>query len=146
MKPGRTHWPRSWRHPCTLKSVEGAQCFFFPAGVDKTISLVSVQEALFCTYVSVNIGCFLPYALMSYDHITQTHTIIGTYQTNMHRFHRSNAAAHTPCVCDTPMCAVLLWLVVFVGVSLIICSSTQVQQKQIVLYKHRVQQRSYKTY
>ena len=33
----------------------------------------------------------------------------------MHRSHRSNAAAHTPCVCDTPIRAVLLWLVVFVG-------------------------------
>ena len=33
---------------------------------------------------------------------------------NMHRFHRTNAAAHTPGVRDTPMCAVLLWLVVFV--------------------------------
>ena len=34
----------------------------------------------------------------------------------MHRSYRSNAAAHAPYVCDTPMCAVILWLVVFVGV------------------------------
>ena len=34
---------------------------FFPAGVDKTISLVSAREALFCTYVSVNVVCFLTY-------------------------------------------------------------------------------------
>ena len=32
--------------------------FFFPAGVDKTISLVSIREALFRTYVSVNCRLF----------------------------------------------------------------------------------------
>ena len=113
MKPGRkqgsglgaTHslWT-AWR---ALK-------VFHPAGVDKTISLVSVREALFCTYVSVNVFYgFLPLALMSYEHTAQTYTRHIT--DNMHRSHRPNAAAHTPCVCDTPMCAVL-WLVVFVGV------------------------------
>ena len=49
---------------------------------------------------------------MSFAYTAQTYT---TYTTdNVHRAHRSNAAAHTPCVCDTPMCAVLPWLVVFV--------------------------------
>ena len=51
---------------------------------------------------------------MSCAHKAQTSTRYTT--DSMHRFHRSNAAAHTPCVCDTPMCAVLLWLVVFVVV------------------------------
>ena len=50
MKPGRTHWSRSRRDPCTLERVTGTQKFF-PAEVDKTISLVSAREALFCTYV-----------------------------------------------------------------------------------------------
>ena len=50
MKPGRTHWSRSRRDPCTLERVAGAQTFF-SAGVDKTISLVSIREAFFCTYV-----------------------------------------------------------------------------------------------
>ena len=36
----------------------GGHSFFFPAGVDKTISLVSVCEALFCSYISVNVACF----------------------------------------------------------------------------------------
>ena len=40
---------------------------------------------------------------------------IGHTTDNMRRSHRYNAAAHTPCVCDTPICAVLLWLVVFIG-------------------------------
>ena len=36
--------------------------------------------------------------------------------TDSHRSHRSNAATHTPCVCDTSFSAVLLlWLDVFVG-------------------------------
>ena len=62
-KPGRTHWSRSRRDPCTLERVAGAQSFSFPAGVDRTISLVSVREALLCTYVPVYPGniivCFL---------------------------------------------------------------------------------------
>ena len=96
-----------------LWSVWRALKVFFPAGVDKTISLVSVREALFCTYVSVHAVCFLPQALMSCEHTAQTYTRYTT--DNMHRSHRSNAAAHTPCVFDTPIRAVLLWLVVFVG-------------------------------
>ena len=47
---------------------------------------------------------------------TQLRHIPGTQQTtcsDMHISHRSNAAAHTPIVCGTPICAVLLWLVVF---------------------------------
>ena len=51
---------------------------------------------------------------MSREHTAQTYTRYTT--DDMHRSHRSNAAAHTPCVCDTPIRAVLLWLVVFVGV------------------------------
>ena len=47
---GHTDWSRSRRDPCTLKRVAGARSFF-PAGVDKTISLVSVREAFFYTYV-----------------------------------------------------------------------------------------------
>ena len=38
----------------------GGRAKFFPAGMDKATSLVSVREALFCTYVSVNVVCFLP--------------------------------------------------------------------------------------
>ena len=48
-KPGRTHWSRSGRDPCTPERVAGAQTFF-PPGVYKTISLVS-RQALPCTYV-----------------------------------------------------------------------------------------------
>ena len=51
---------------------------------------------------------------MSYGHTAQTYT--RYIADNMHISHRSNAAAHTPCACDTPMCVVLLWLVEFVGV------------------------------
>ena len=51
---------------------------------------------------------------MSCEHTAQTHTRYIT--DNMHRSHRCNPAAHAPRVCDTPMSAVLLWLVVFVGV------------------------------
>ena len=51
---------------------------------------------------------------MSCGRTAQTYT--GYITDNMYRPHCSNAAAHTPCVCDTPMCAVLLGLVVFVGV------------------------------
>ena len=39
---------------------------------------------------------------------TQTYTRYTT--DNMHKSHRSNAADHTPCVCGTSICAVLLWL------------------------------------
>ena len=35
----------------------GGRSKSFPAGVDKTISLVLVREATFCTYVSVNKCC-----------------------------------------------------------------------------------------
>ena len=54
-EPHRRHQSRSRRDPCTLERVAGAQCFF-PAGVDKTIPLISVHEALFFTYVSVKYG------------------------------------------------------------------------------------------
>ena len=37
------------------------------------------------------------------------------YTTDNRRSHRSNAAAHSPCVCDTPICAVLRSLVVIGG-------------------------------
>ena len=53
MKPGRTHWSKSPRDPCTLEGVAGAQSFF-PAGVDnKTISLVSMREAFVCIWYLV---------------------------------------------------------------------------------------------
>ena len=41
-----------------LWSVWRALKVFLPAGVDKTISLVSIGEALFCTYVSVTCCLF----------------------------------------------------------------------------------------
>ena len=48
---------------------------------------------------------------MSCSHTAnKTHTMYTT--DNMHSSHRSNAAAYTPCMCDTPKCAVFLWLVV----------------------------------
>ena len=50
MKPRRTNWSGSRRDPCTLERVTGAQTFF-PVRVDKVISLVSIREASFCTYV-----------------------------------------------------------------------------------------------
>ena len=51
---------------------------------------------------------------MSCARTAQTYTRYTT--DDMRRSHRSDAAAHTPCVCETPMCAVLLWRVVFVVV------------------------------
>ena len=65
------------------------------------------------TYIPVTICLFCP--LMS----TQPRHIPGRQQ-NIQRAQHHNAAAHehqqaTPCVCDTPICAVLLWLVVFIG-------------------------------
>ena len=104
----------------TLWSAWQALNGIFPAGVDRTKSLISAREALFCTYASVNVLCFLPEAprkLCAHCSGIIYH-IPGTRYTtdNMHRSHRSNAAAHTPCVCDTPMCAVLLWMIVSVVV------------------------------
>ena len=75
---------------------------FFPAGVDKTIAPVSVRKALFCTYVLVKCSLlFLP--RLSRAQSTDIYQV-----DNMHRAQRDNAAAHTSCVCDTPICAVLL--------------------------------------
>ena len=55
-KPVRTRWSRSGRDRCTLGRVAGAQKFFYPADVDKTIFLVLVREALSCTYVPLKCG------------------------------------------------------------------------------------------
>ena len=50
-KPGPIHRSRSRRDPCTQERVVGAQ-FFFPAGVDKTISRgFSTRSYFFHTYV-----------------------------------------------------------------------------------------------
>ena len=52
---------------------------------------------------------------MSSKHTVRTYTRYTT--DNMHKSHRYNAAAYTPCVCDTPiyMRSISLRLVVFIG-------------------------------
>ena len=50
---------------------------------------------------------------MSCEHTVRTYTRYTT--DNMHESHRHNAAAHTLCVGDPPICAVLLRLLVFIG-------------------------------
>ena len=62
MKSGRTHWSRSRRDPSNLEGVTGAQSVLFPAGADLTISLVSVREALLCTWY-VRTGLILTLSL-----------------------------------------------------------------------------------
>ena len=64
------------------------------------------------TYVLVTCCPFSPLG----SHGLRAHSSdIGQVYNRQHGSHRSNAAAHTTCVCDTLICAILLWLVVFVG-------------------------------
>ena len=85
--------------------------FYVSAGVDKTITLVSIREALFYTYVAVK--CRPLFALGSHELWAHSQDIRQV--DSMHRAHRYNAAARTPCVCDAPVCAVLPWLAVLIG-------------------------------
>ena len=98
--------------PSTVVPMAGCQSFF-PLGVDKTISRVSVYDAYFVpgTYVPVKIVCF---CALSHEH-TAHRTYTTGRQQNIRRARRYNAAARkhpqaTPCVCDKPICPVLLWL------------------------------------
>ena len=49
---------------------------------------------------------------MSCEHTVRTYTRYTADK--MHKSNRYNVAAHTPCVCNTPISEVLLWLVVFI--------------------------------
>ena len=108
-RPCRRQRSRSRRDPCALERVAGARCFFFSlAGGDKTISLVSVREALPCTrYIRTGkfVVCILPHG-----HRLDIHCRTRETTGNIHRAQRSNGAALTPCVRDIPIRAVLLWL------------------------------------
>ena len=104
------------RDPFPLERVAGPQRYSFSAGVDKTIVLVSVREDLFFTYVPIKARQLLPF------HETQQpkRVVRGGHQATRQRAERYNAAVDkhqqgTPCVFDTHICAVLLWLVVFLG-------------------------------
>ena len=69
--------------------------FFCWAGVCKAISLVSLRKAFQLLSASP------PYSF-PWEHSPDIH-IPGTQQTNC-RAQPYNVAAHTPCVCDTPIC------------------------------------------
>ena len=95
--------------PSTAARVAGAHSFFFPPpGKDFSGSSYFVR-----TY-RLKIVCF-GFSLMS----AQPRTYTTGRQRNMERARGYNAAADkyqqaTPCVCDMPICAVLLWLLYIV--------------------------------
>ena len=104
--PGVTRAPSSaWR---ALK-------LFFRRERTGRMSLVSVREALFCTYVPVKCRQLLsPF----HEHTAQTCT--RRTRNNRQRAKRENAAARKHqqeirCVCGTAVRALQLWLAVFVG-------------------------------
>ena len=102
MKAGRTHLSRSRRDPCTLERVTGAQIFSFGgSGQDDFPGFDSRGLISYVRLGKLVLGSLFP-----------PHQV---YITDNRRSHRSNAAAHLPCVCHTPICAVLPWVVVFVG-------------------------------
>ena len=70
-KPGRTQWSRFGRDPYTaVARVAGVQSFF-PAGGDNNISLVSVRETLFCTYVPLK--CHTSIYVCPFNSVVRTH-------------------------------------------------------------------------
>ena len=115
-KAVRNLWSRFDLDPSTVARVACSRSIF-PAGVAKTFSRVSLCEAYF-----VRTGKMLSVFLALSRAHSPGHTT-GRQQ-NIQRARRYNAAAHKhqqaiPCVCETTICAALLWLrtvVVFIGV------------------------------
>ena len=117
-KPVRTRWSRFELDPSTVARVTCSQSFFSRREwVRRFPGFVCMRPIL---YVLTGKKLSLLPSLASTQQ-PRTYTT-GRLQ-NMQRTRRYHAAAHnhqqaTPCVCDTPICAVLLWLqvvVVFIG-------------------------------
>ena len=115
-KPARTHKPRVGRDPCPLERVASPQRFV-STGEDKTISLVWAREALFCTRYVHTDKMSSVFFLFPHEHTTHIYQVETD---NGQRAQRFNAVPHkhqqtSPCVCDTPICTVLLWLLLIVA-------------------------------
>ena len=110
-KPVRNLSSRFELDPSTVARVAGSQKFFFRwERVSRFPGFLCMRPILY-----VRTGNFLSvFVALSLEHTAQNIYTTGRQQ-NIQRPRRYNAAAHkhqqaTPCVCDTPVCAVLLWL------------------------------------
>ena len=79
----------------------GRSKFFFPAGVDTTISLVSVREALFYTYVSVNKFCLFSHLLLLYVAPPTVHFLVLVHEART-TSQTAIAAVHRACLPPAP--------------------------------------------